>query len=71
LLDRVVGHGDRLLALVVLQAAQPGAAALVERIEVADLDLAAEQAGFVVAVELQMLGGGALTLSSSLSWQLC
>jgi hypothetical protein len=29
------------------------------------------QAGFVVAVELQMLGGGALTLSSSLSWQLC
>lgn len=36
-----------------------------------DACLAAEQAGFVVAVELQMLGGGALTLSSSLSWQLC
>ena len=29
------------------------------------------QAGFVVAVELQLLGGCALTLSSSLSWQLC
>ena len=42
MLDRVVSHRDQLLALVVFQAAKPVAAALVELVEVADLQVAAE-----------------------------
>jgi uncharacterized protein YneR len=41
-LDRVVSHRDQLLALVVFQTAKPVAAALVELVEVADLQVAAE-----------------------------